>query len=222
MTATAELNNDSHNQDDEILFGRISDDLFNKGYSVNINALPRKLANQLYQHVSTMTDESFEDAAIGREQEHMSNVLIRSQKQSWISSGDSSASSSWLIWAAELQRYLNKHLFLGLQSFESHYAHYRNGDFYKRHYDSFKGQSGRTLSIVVYLNRDWLSADGGELVLYKEDKDLIGLTVTPNFATVVVFLSEEHPHEVLRSHRDRYSIAGWYSPNTSALPLNSL
>lgn len=212
MPAVIDLNNNSQNQDDEILFNRISNDLFSKGYSANINALPIKLANQLYSHVSEMTNESFEQAAIGRDREHTQNSLIRSQKQSWIS-GDSTANLSWLKWAGDLQNYLNKHLFLGLFSFESHYAHYSPGDFYKRHYDSFRGQSSRSLSIIVYLNRDWLSNQGGELVLYAEDEDVIGLTVIPNFATVVVFLSAEHPHEVLRAHRDRYSIAGWYSPN---------
>ena len=213
MTAVIDLNNDSLKQDDEILFGRISNDLISKGHSVNINALPINLANQLYSHVCGMTDESFEQAAIGRDAEHTQNSLIRSQKQSWIST-DSTANLNWLKWADDLQNYLNKHLFLGLFTFESHYAHYAPGDFYKRHYDSFKGQSSRSLSIVVYLNRDWLSKDGGELVLYENNKDLVGLTVIPNFATVVVFLSAEHPHQVLPSRRDRYSIAGWYSPNS--------
>lgn len=217
MAEIIDVNNDSYNQDDEILFGRISEDLANKGYSTNVNALPLVLANQLYSHVVSMTNSSFKDAAIGRDQDHMHDARVRSQRQSWISSGESNASTHWLKWAGELQGYLNRHLFLGLSSFESHYAHYRSGDFYERHYDSFKGQTGRKLSIVVYLNRDWLGTDGGELVLYKKDDDSVGLKVSPNFATVVVFLSEEHPHEVLRAHRDRYSIAGWYSPNTNSL-----
>jgi SM-20-related protein len=212
MASVIDSNSGCPHQSDEILFGRIASDLISQGYSFNPNALPIDLANQLYSHVSTMPNESFEDAAIGRDREHMRNDRVRSQKQSWIS-GDSTANLNWLKWAGELQGYLNKHLFLGLFSFESHYAHYRPSDFYKRHSDSFKGQSSRSLSIVVYLNRDWLPDDGGELVLYKDDKDLVGLTVIPSFATVVVFLSEEHPHEVLPAHRDRYSIAGWYSPN---------
>ena len=217
MAQIIDLKSDLQSQDDEILFGRISNDLSKQGYSVNINALPRKLAKQLYLHVSAMTAESFQEAAIGRDQQHTHDVQVRSQKQSWISSGDSSASSNWLKWADDLQKHLNQHLFLGLFSFESHFAHYRAGDFYKRHYDSFKGQSSRRLSIVVYLNPDWLTTDGGELLLYNDDQDRAGLKVVPDFATVVVFLSEDHPHEVLPAHRDRYSIAGWYSPNTSAL-----
>ncbi|MFT4671139.1 MAG: SM-20-related protein [Arenicella sp.] len=212
MASVIDSKKDFHNRDDEILFARIAKDLYAKGYSANLNALPIELANQLYLHVSTMSDESFEDAAIGRDRQHVHNVVVRSQKQSWIS-GDSITNQSWLKWAGELQIYLNKHLLLGLFSFESHYARYSPGDFYKRHCDSFNGQSSRSLSIIVYLNRDWQPDDGGELILYKDDEDLIGLTVIPHFATVVVFLSAEHPHEVLRAYRDRYSIAGWYSPN---------
>ncbi|MFT6047882.1 MAG: SM-20-related protein [Arenicella sp.] len=212
MASVIDSKKDFHNRDDEILFARIAKDLYANGYSANLNALPIELANQLYLHVSTMPDKSFEDAAIGRNRQHMHSVVVRSQKQSWIS-GDSITNQRWLKWAGELQSYLNKHLLLGLFSFESHYAHYRPGDFYKRHCDSFKGQSSRSLSIIVYLNRDWQPDDGGELILYKGDEDLVGLTVIPHFATVVVFLSAEHPHEVLRAHRDRYSIAGWYSPN---------
>ena len=216
MIEVIDSNSDSHIQDDESLFARISNDLSTKGFSVNPNALPLELAKQLYTHVTAMPLESFEDAAIGRDQEHTHDILVRSQKQSWISSGDSSTSALWLKWARELQRYLNQHLFLGLASFESHYALYSSGDFYQRHIDSFKGQAGRKLSIVVYLNRDWQPSDGGELVLYREASDTTGVKVVPSFATVVVFLSEEHPHEVLPAHRDRYSIAGWYSPNTGA------
>ncbi len=214
MTAIVDLSNDSYNQNDEILFARISNNLARKGYSVNVNALPFDLADRLYQHVSSLSDESFEEAAIGRKNEHIKNVFVRSQKLSWIL-GDSVTGKLWLSWADALQTYLNQHLFLGLFSFESHYARFSTGDFYARHYDAFKGETSRILSIVVYLNQNWLPADGGELVLYKTDDDKIGLQVTPSFATVVVFLSTELPHEVLRTQRDRYSIAGWFSPNTT-------
>ncbi|MFT6408508.1 MAG: SM-20-related protein [Arenicella sp.] len=216
MATIIDSSRDFCNQDKQVLFSRISDDLAKQGYSANVNALPLGLAKQLSLHLSTMSQESFQAAAIGRDKKHVHNTLERSQKQSWICD-DSPANSSWLKWAGELQGYLNQRLFLGLFSFESHYAHYSRGDFYKRHYDSFKGQSSRRLSIVVYLNQDWLAGDGGELVLYKDRQDQIGLKVIPSFATVVVFLSEEHPHEVLPAHRDRYSIAGWYSPISTRL-----
>jgi SM-20-related protein len=209
--SNGDLSNGFVNQNDELLFSRISDDLSKHGYSAIVNALPLALAEQLYQHISVISDDSFKPSSIGRDNGHSNNVTIRSQRQSWISN-NSLASSAWLKWASELQRYLNQHLYLGLSSFESHYAHYRPGDFYKRHLDSFEGRSNRRLSIVIYLNKDWLSRDGGELILYASSEDLTGLRIIPSFATAVVFLSEEHPHEVLPALRDRYSIAGWYSP----------
>ena len=69
--------------------------------------------------------------------------------------------------------------------------------------------------MVVYLNPNWGADDGGELVLYQNDADTEGLKVTPLMGTVVLFLSEEFPHEVLPAQRDRYSIAGWYRVNGS-------
>ena len=102
---------------------------------------------------------------------------------------------------------------LGLYSFESHFAVYQPGAFYKRHLDAFKGQANRVLSLVTYLNPDWQEADGGQLVIYTSEEDKTGIRVLPKFGTVVVFLSEEFPHEVLPATRSRSSIAGWYRVN---------
>lgn len=104
---------------------------------------------------------------------------------------------------------------MGLFSFESHFAWYQKGEYYKRHLDTFLGESNRVLSLVVYLNDGWLFEDKGELVLYKSKNDLNGTKVLPTFGTIVVFLSKEFPHEVLPSYRERLSIAGWFSVNKS-------
>ena len=114
-----------------------------------------------------------------------------------------------------MQRFLNQRLFLGLFSFESHFAHYSPGAYYKRHYDAFQGEENRVLSIVTYLNPSWGNTEGGELVLYCGERDSEGIKVVPLYGTVVVFLSKEFPHEVLPASRDRYSVAGWYRVNGS-------
>ena len=163
-----------------------------------------------------MEDEKFDPAGIGRDQQLNLNELVRGDEICWIT-GESQAGRDWLQWTEEMQQYLNRRLFLGLFSFESHFAHYAAGDFYKRHCDAFKGEANRVLSIVVYLNRDWHEEDGGELVLYTSEDDQQGIKVIPSFATVVVFLSEEFPHEVLSAKQDRYSIAGWYRINSSTV-----
>jgi SM-20-related protein len=195
-------------------YERIAQDLQEKGFSINPCALPEHLAEKLSGHLHGMPQFKFEQAGVGREQSHSLNSFVRTDEICWIT-GESEAGQCWLDWAARLQQYLNRRLFLGLFSFESHFAHYAPGDFYKRHYDAFRGQANRVLSLVVYLNRAWQPDEGGELVLYLNDQDQEGIKVTPSFGTVAVFLSEEFPHEVLPATRDRYSIAGWFRVNTS-------
>lgn len=196
-------------------FETITNDLLIKGFSINPNALPYKLAKDLVLQMQSLPKNHFSQAGIGRNQGHTINTLVRSDKIYWITD-EAEAGRNWLQWVSALQMYLNKHLFLGLFSFESHFAHYRPGDFYKRHLDAFNDSSSRILSLLVYLNPEWTAEDEGELVIYHSELDQTGIKVPPCFATVVVFLSEEFPHEVLPSKRDRYSIAGWFRKNTSS------
>ncbi|SFL83133.1 2OG-Fe(II) oxygenase [Marinobacter zhejiangensis] len=196
------------------LYETIANDLLTKGYSVNIGGLPPDLTHALWTQVQQLSRREFAPAGIGREQDHMVNNFVRSDEICWIT-GESETGASWLEWATQLQAYLNRRLLLGLFSFESHYAHYAQGDFYKKHLDAFKGEANRTLSLVAYLNPGWQPDDGGELVLYTGEDDQT-LRVTPGFGTVVAFLSEEFPHEVLPAQRDRYSIAGWFRVNQSS------
>ena len=142
------------------------------------------------------------------------NALVRKDTLCWIS-GESAAERQWLDWADRLQAFLNRELLLGLFSFESHFAHYREGDFYRRHVDAFRGESNRMLSLVAYLNPTWQAADGGELVIYPAGAP-DAIRVLPTFGTVAVFLSEDFEHEVLPAGRDRYSIAGWFRLNSSS------
>lgn len=196
------------------LFEQIAEDLINQGYSIRPNALPESLAQSLLDCQYSLNDAEYSDAGIGRNTQFAKNGFVRTDEICWID-GSSQAGADWLAWSARLQSYLNRRLFLGLFSFESHFAHYGPGDFYKRHYDAFKGETNRVLSLVTYLNPNWGLDDGGELVIYHSDFDREGTKVVPMFGTVVVFLSEEFPHEVLPAQRSRNSIAGWFRVNTS-------
>lgn len=198
----------------ETLFSLIAKDIKSKGYSIRPLALPEELSNSLFLHQQTMSAEKFKKAGIGRGDEYLKNDFVRTDNICWIT-GETDAGKRWLDWTSHLQDFLNRRLFLGLFSFESHFAHYRPGDYYKRHYDAFRGEANRVLSVVAYFNAGWTVADGGELVLYKSDSDKEGVKVVPLLGTLVTFLSEEFPHEVLSSNRDRYSIAGWFRVNTS-------
>lgn len=199
---------------DDSLFSRIAIDIEIKGYSIHERVMPEKLTAILWHHQCHMANRQFHPAGIGRGNDLLHDPRIRRDEICWIT-GESLAGRQWLKWAEELQQYLNRRLLLGLFSFESHFAHYAPGAFYRRHRDAFRGEGNRVLSVVVYLNKDWMDADDGELVLYADDSDQLGIKVPPSWGTVAIFLSEEFPHEVLAANRDRYSIAGWYRLNNS-------
>jgi|TARA_B110000503_G_scaffold44488_1_gene72648 SM-20-related protein len=151
----------------------------------------------------------FVNAGVGRAGDHTLDRSVRTDKIAWIT-GSTDAEKEWLKWVSLLQDYLNRRLFLGLSSFESHFSYYGKDGFYAKHKDSFRGKSNRVLSIVVYTNKDWLAADGGELLIYGNQPEEITVRVAPVFGTVAIFLSQEVYHEVLDSKKSRFSIAGWF------------
>jgi SM-20-related protein len=202
----------SDHEEQERLFARIADDLVAQGCSIQLNALPSSLAKALLD-LALDRGMTFQSAGIGRAGEHLIDGAIRNDEISWIDA-TTPVGSTWLEWTADLQRHLNRHLYLGLFSFESHLAHYDRGAFYKKHLDAFHGEANRILTLVAYLNLDWKEEDGGELIIYSGDN--VFAMVPPEFATLVVFLSEEFPHEVLPARRDRYSVAGWFRLNASS------
>ncbi len=107
-----------------------------------------------------------------------------------------------------LKNLLNQSLFLGLKDWEVHLASYAPGAFYRKHLDRHS-QSTRKLSVIIYLNQNWRSQDGGELIIYtKNDEELV--RVSPVGGRIVAFLSEEFPHEVLPATRERRSLTGWF------------
>ena len=196
------------------LFDEIANELREVGYSIKTKALDAGMVERLRQNLQEVTASEFQPAGVGRGDEYLQSERIRSDEICWIT-GSTEVGREWLAWAAELQSYLNRRLFLGLFSFESHFAHYGPGDYYQRHYDAFRGETNRVLTIVVYLNAEWSGEQGGELMLYRGDEDQEGIAVLPEQGSVVVFLSEEFPHEVLPATCDRYSIAGWYRVNNT-------
>lgn len=215
MVALNQLSSiDGNRANDETLFGLIAQDIETQGFSIRHGALPACLAGDLFNHQQSLAAEKFKKAGIGRGDTYLENEFVRTDEICWIN-GETEVGQNWLDWSGSLQSFLNRRLFLGLFSFESHFAHYGPGDYYKRHYDAFRGEANRVLSVVAYFNTGWTATDGGELVIYKDDHDKEGVKVVPLFGTLVAFLSEEFPHEVLAANRDRYSIAGWFRINAS-------
>jgi len=188
------------------IYAKAADALVDCGYIVIENALDEALLaalSNLCRDESGFVQAGISDGDATIEREIRSNVIR------WIDKDVDGPQTAFLEFMQDLQEYCNRHLFLGLNYYESHYAVYKIGDFYERHMDAFKNYKNRVLSTVLYLNEEWQSDDGGELLIYDEAENLIE-RVVPKMGTLVIFLSEKFPHEVLVAKKKRYGIAGWF------------
>jgi SM-20-related protein len=110
-----------------------------------------------------------------------------------------------------LRRTLNRELQLGLFEFEGHFSLYPPGARYRRHRDQHRGSQARVVSCVLYLNPEWEAAHGGQLRLYLDENDERAYCdLLPEGGTLVCFLSDRFPHEVLPAQRERLSLTGWF------------
>ena len=190
----------------EKIYASVVDAVVDCGYIVIENALDLHLLNALCK---ICKDESgFVQAGIS-DGDATIQKDIRSNAIRWIDRDANGPQTEFLDFMQGLQEYCNRHLFLGLSYYESHYALYKKGDFYERHLDAFKNYKNRVLSTVLYLNEDWQSEDGGELLIYDESNTIIK-RVVPKMGTLVIFLSEKFPHEVVVAKKRRCAIAGWF------------
>jgi SM-20-related protein len=150
----------------------------------------------------------FRAAGIGRGAERRQNEAIRGDRIAWIDEAGGDASMQpWWVALERLRVALNQSLYLGLFSFEGHYAIYPRGSHYGRHRDAFHDDARRVLSCVLYLNASWGEADGGALRIYG---DKCTRDILPVGGTLVCFLSERFEHEVLPATRERLALTGWF------------
>ncbi|MCB1609043.1 MAG: 2OG-Fe(II) oxygenase [Xanthomonadales bacterium] len=191
------------------LLERIAEELTTHGFSIQADALPHALGQELLADLHQLQPGELRAAGIGRGHQHLLDQRIRGDQIHWIGP-ERAAGRRWLTWVEALRLAINRRLLLGIESFQSHYSHYPVGQFYSRHLDAFVGKSNRILSLVTYLNPNWQADHGGELVIFRGADDDQGIVVEPRMGTTVLFLSEEFPHEVRITHRDRYAIAGWF------------
>ena len=192
----------------------IADALSDEGYIVIPNALDADVLSGLQQRVTNLSPEQWLSAGVGRDTDFQQNKKIRSDNIFWISKGDPQE-SAFLQNMELLRQGLNQRLYMGLFDFESHFATYPKGAYYQRHVDALRGRSNRVLTVILYLNDDWSANDGGELLMYSDHQQEPIQRVLPELGTMVVFLSEKFPHEVLESYRQRYSLTGWFRLNSS-------
>jgi SM-20-related protein len=197
----------------EDLLDHISQEIYSNSYVVVDNFVDEAFRKALLKEQTELLNQGqFTKAAVGKGDQKQVRAEIRSDEVLWMDSTSLSPLQA-IFWekVAEVQQVLNRRCFLGLKSFEGHFARYPIGSFYKRHLDQFHAVPHRIVTIILYLNESWTEADGGQLRMYfpQEDGSERVEDALPLGGRLVVFLSEEIPHEVLPTQKERISITGW-------------
>lgn len=198
-----------HISPDDSLLMQIVDDLAERGWSQQNVFLPDALTRALALECRKRAAEGeLAPAAVGRGPAQEVREGIRGDHIQWLEPGQAQACDEYLALMDSLRQALNRGLYLGLEDFESHFALYPPGAFYRKHVDRFRDDDKRMVSAVIYLNDAWLPEHGGQLRMFPKDAD--AFDVQPVGGCLAVFLSGEMPHEVLPAHRERLSLTGWF------------
>ncbi|MEO7207887.1 MAG: 2OG-Fe(II) oxygenase [Steroidobacteraceae bacterium] len=150
----------------------------------------------------------FAPARVGRQGRELRRDAIRRDFTCWLSEPLLPPERLLLERMEALRVQLNRDAFLGLFELELHYARYPAGAAYSRHVDQPQGSTQRKLSLALYLNPAWQSADGGVLRIHNADDGYVD--VEPIAGRLVCFLTPGREHEVLQARSERLSISGWF------------
>jgi SM-20-related protein len=150
----------------------------------------------------------FDAARIGSGRSLQHREDIRGDSTCWITPPLWSAEQTLLDELERLRLELNRESQLGLFELELHYAWYPPGAGYARHVDQPQGRTQRRVSLVLYLNQDWMPATGGELRIFDAVDGY--RDIEPIAGRLVYFLTPGREHAVLPTHRDRLSVSGWF------------
>jgi len=194
-------------------FGGIALRLADHGWCVTRDFLPPLLTAQLRHDAKRLWRRgTFRHAGVGRGEDLQIRPEVRTDHVHWLEREQCTGAQRLYLDSLEgLRLALNRTLLLGLFDFEGHLAVYPTGSYYRKHLDQFRGVGMRTVTCVLYLNRDWEEKDGGQLRIYTDPNDQTSCEeVLPLGGTLVTFLSARFLHEVLPARRERISITGWF------------
>lgn len=199
---------------------RIANGLATTGWYAGESIFTDELSCRLMLRAHLLADtHELHSARVGHNVGVQANAQVRSDDTCWLAHAPDDASERDAVAAVNALRvHLNEALFLGAQEVELHFARYAPGAFYRMHRDRFRDDDARLVSLVFYLNEDWVDGAGGALVLYADDDRGTAITrVQPRAGTMVCFLSDQFPHEVLPANRERLSLTGWLRRALGAL-----
>jgi len=183
------------------------------GWCVTADFVSPLLVEQLRAEAEGIEDAGgFRPAGVGRGAGLQVRTEVRTDRVSWLDPLTAGAAARLYLQALEeLRQAINRVMQLGLFDFEGHLAIYPPGSYYRKHLDQFRDMGSRTLTCVLYLNRDWAPADGGQLLLYTDPHEPSQHEeILPLGGQLVTFFSARFLHEVLPTRRPRISLTGWF------------
>ncbi len=192
------------------IFDAVIDALSTSGCYVGASIFDAALTDRLLARAQALHhDDALQPARIGRAAQTSVAHTVRSDRTRWLDDAPTNAAEhDAMNLVNDFRQAINEALFVGARTTELHFAHYASGAFYRMHRDRFADDDARLVSLVFYLNRDWADDAGGELVIYDDAMRPLH-RVAPRAGTMVAFMSERFPHEVLPASRDRFSLTGW-------------
>ena len=182
------------------------------GYAICDDFLDKSEVENLLKTFSKRYKQgNFKAASIGKSSEVQKNIEIRGDEILWLESDSVDVSERVLLDKNQaFVNYLNQTCYLGIVETEIHFAKYSVGKFYRRHRDTFQGKKGRILSVIYYLNVDWIPEKGGNLIIYTHKNNIeTSISIAPLAGRMVCFESEKLDHEVTEAFFDRFSVTGW-------------
>jgi SM-20-related protein len=201
------------------IFESIADGIAEHGYSIIDDFLSSEEVKQILALPAYQDEElsTFKQAGIGKRNDKVIVEVIRGDYIKWIDKNTAPPPvATYLNKLDSLIAFINQSLFLSLKDYEVHLTQYPVDSYYKRHLDQFKKDDHRKLSVILYLNPDWLPAHGGSLRMYLEDDTLDALPIA---GRLVCFRSDFIEHEVLPATRERRSITGWLLDQPIDIPF---
>ena len=163
-----------------------------------------------------LKEGNYRPARVGKGIRRERIVEVRTDRIRWLERA-TATDAQLAYWAMvdELRRGLSSFFRVHMERTEAHFAVYPEGAFYARHFDQFRGVGNRILSVILYLNPEWVPGHGGELRVHPPEG--VPVDYAPLHGRLIVFRSDEVDHEVLVSHRQRVSLTGWMRRDPPAL-----
>lgn len=193
-------------------FEQLIEGVVSSGYAICDDFLDEsEVKNLLEVFAQRYQVGKFKEASIGKQSEVHKAALVRGDEILWLENDSINKFERILLDKNQaFIDYLNQTCYLGIVDTEIHFAKYDIGKFYRRHRDTFQAQKGRVLSVIYYLNQNWIPANGGNLIIYVQENGIEkAITIAPLAGRLVCFESEKLDHEVTEAFAERYSITGW-------------